>query len=1117
MFKNTSLSLILYGVLIVLFVLPVLGETLDDARAPRADYLSGTRGNTLQVGSGQTYSTIQAAVDDASNGDTVFVHAGTYEESIILKDGIKLIGETPDRPVIDCDNIFAVNPDVVAITAANDVTIEGFHIRKAESAIEAHNCSNLYISRNIIKHMDWAGVYLWGYANAVITNNIFYNSSMANYYTLFSSDPTSYITIANNVFDRCDRGTFTNFGVKTIVNNIFSDSDVAVNFPSANGTYVSNNIFWKIMMNYSTPTWKNNMIVDPQFTNGSYSISWDSPAIDAGTTYYATIVDFAGNSRPVDADGDGILEIDIGAYEITRTVQDFYVDASSPSGGTGSSAKPFNRITDAIENATSGDTIYVSSGNYEEKIRLKDGMRLIGEMPNRPVINGTNVSPGSLGRTMIIPNHDVLIEGFIITGGDRGIVNYGYKNVSISRNILIDLNWTGIENQESSESVISNNQFINLDDGIRPIMGSWMMYVPPYDIISNNVFDGCRYGIASSDGIQTIINNIFVNCNYALSRCDDPETNISTNIFWNNNNDFYITPEGHNNITENPQFIDSSYHINWSSPAVDAGTPVYIPARDFDGEFRAFDGDSDGSEEVDIGIDEKVKNTIYVDAGSPAGGNGTILRPFNSIQEAIDNADPGYMIRVSSGTYQEIISVNKTLTLIGEDYGTTIIDGSGISGPTDSVVTITADWVNISGFKITGSGAQEPAAGILILGNYSTIKNCDLSENNYGIHIDDSSYNSITICIINSNAADGLFLSGSSNGNIVRNNTFVVNQGYGINIGTDSTFNSIFYNNFIDNLLDLVSTDKTQSNDDGQYNSWNISNEGNYWHDYTQPDDDNDGIVDVPYNISGSANALDYYPLRNLTVKLDIKLIKIISPTIKYSSVGANTTDFPVKDAEIDITFSKSMDFSSLEKAISISPPADFSLNLSENDTHLRIEFTEDLAYNTTYSLRINTTAKDHDNVHLRAELMLQITTREKTDIEKPTKPTGALLDNFVIFGILIVGLLIIIIAISIRIYRRRKKEVLEKEATELETRLELPKGKLAEEYEFPGGVQAYADDFILNLANEALEIKKPSDFGPPSSKILKSIEQKYRSGEISKTTYELVRSDLFAHASKTD
>jgi hypothetical protein len=48
------------------------------------------------------YSTIQEAVDAANSGDTIFVRAGTYNETVtIRKDGLTLTGENQSTTVID--------------------------------------------------------------------------------------------------------------------------------------------------------------------------------------------------------------------------------------------------------------------------------------------------------------------------------------------------------------------------------------------------------------------------------------------------------------------------------------------------------------------------------------------------------------------------------------------------------------------------------------------------------------------------------------------------------------------------------------------------------------------------------------------------------------------------------------------------------------------------------------------------------------------------------------------------------------------------------------------------------------------------------------------------------
>jgi len=72
-------------------------------------------GITLYVGgSGPgNYTRIQDAIDDASDGDTVFVYSGIYYENIIINKTISLEGENRDKPVIDGDK----HNDVVTIAS----------------------------------------------------------------------------------------------------------------------------------------------------------------------------------------------------------------------------------------------------------------------------------------------------------------------------------------------------------------------------------------------------------------------------------------------------------------------------------------------------------------------------------------------------------------------------------------------------------------------------------------------------------------------------------------------------------------------------------------------------------------------------------------------------------------------------------------------------------------------------------------------------------------------------------------------------------------------------------------------------------------------------------------
>ena len=63
-------------------------------------------GNSLYVGGSgpNNYTTIQDAIDDASDGDTVFVYSGSYHEYIgIISKSISIIGENKNSTIIDFD------------------------------------------------------------------------------------------------------------------------------------------------------------------------------------------------------------------------------------------------------------------------------------------------------------------------------------------------------------------------------------------------------------------------------------------------------------------------------------------------------------------------------------------------------------------------------------------------------------------------------------------------------------------------------------------------------------------------------------------------------------------------------------------------------------------------------------------------------------------------------------------------------------------------------------------------------------------------------------------------------------------------------------------------------
>ena len=55
-----------------------------------------------------------------------------------------------------------------------------------------------------------------------------------------------------------------------------------------------------------------------------------------------------------------------------------------------------------------------------------------------------------------------------------------------------------------------------------------------------------------------------------------------------------------------------NFHLQVSSPAVDAGSPANALSTDYDGDIRPQDGDGDGSAGFDIGADEVAGDAVRV-------------------------------------------------------------------------------------------------------------------------------------------------------------------------------------------------------------------------------------------------------------------------------------------------------------------------------------------------------------------------------------------------------------------------------------------------------------------------------------------------------------------------
>jgi len=199
---------------------------------------------------------IQDAINLAQSGDTVFVHAGTYYEHVVVNKTVSLIGENRDNTIID-----GSNTGTVANVTANNVTISGFTIRRSGSnySLESPDCgirvlfSNNNISHNTIKNNTY-GIILGYQPLHSSANNFLSGNSISN-----NEDVGILIWVSNNntIIGNDVSNNTNGIGLFWSGNNTITGNDVSSNEKS--GIILTNNssdnvIVGNIIANNHAPT-----------------------------------------------------------------------------------------------------------------------------------------------------------------------------------------------------------------------------------------------------------------------------------------------------------------------------------------------------------------------------------------------------------------------------------------------------------------------------------------------------------------------------------------------------------------------------------------------------------------------------------------------------------------------------------------------------------------------------------------------------------------------------------------------------------------------------------------------------------------------------------------------
>jgi parallel beta-helix repeat protein len=259
-------------ILAIGIILLFIGMSLSSSTGYNAVEQSITplNGKTLYVGgSGPgNYTKIQDAIDNASDGDTVFVYNGTYVEHLIVDKSINLLGENKKMVVIQSyfpgehewsiiqvkdNNVSFCNFTIkydnftewcwkiygVKITSNNNHLFNNIISGKLDYGMRlTDSYSNKIVNNTVI--INGIAIKLDNSNNNNFTNNILYNCS-TGFYLLYASNNI----ISKNKICVWQKGIYTYKSKRNIItNNTFSNNKGGIYLHYySNSTLISSNIF----------------------------------------------------------------------------------------------------------------------------------------------------------------------------------------------------------------------------------------------------------------------------------------------------------------------------------------------------------------------------------------------------------------------------------------------------------------------------------------------------------------------------------------------------------------------------------------------------------------------------------------------------------------------------------------------------------------------------------------------------------------------------------------------------------------------------------------------------------------------------------------------------------
>jgi parallel beta-helix repeat protein len=469
--------------LILSFVLVVV----PDAKVVNAET------NTIIVPN--DYYTIQEAIDAASEGDTVFVKSGTYEESVSIDQPVSLIGENPATTTIIGD--YRLNGTVVLIRH-NNVNVTGFTVQPSDYSFSRKGVHLLHVSYcsvvgNIILNNGY-GVWLYGASENNITENTVDGPDSRSTGIYLDGSPNNWI-FSNLVTDNYSGISLQQSDGNTVYNNtIINNHDAGLGIGS-NGNNISDNVVSNqvtgVILSGSNNVLRGNKINN---NTSNFNLNWNQNwgvsdfvnDIDPSNTINGKPIIYWVNEQDEKVPEDAQFLVLVNCTNIT--VENLVL---SENGQGIILAATTNSIIQNNSVQVSGEGIlaYTSDNNRIRDNTLFDCGRsiyLVSSVQN--AITDNSIKEGSQAIKLVESNENTITGNLISDGASGGIDLDGSNNNEIFRNTISDCRSKAVWFwNNASQNMFYLNNFINNTKNVEE-------YITDFQEFPKNIWDNGTIG-----------------------------------------------------------------------------------------------------------------------------------------------------------------------------------------------------------------------------------------------------------------------------------------------------------------------------------------------------------------------------------------------------------------------------------------------------------------------------------------------------------------------------------------------------------------------------------------------------------------------------------------------